>query len=68
VLLCFLLLPPPLLLLLLLLLLQQNHQIHQVVEGFEVVKAIEGCGSRSGETAYDVMVAGCGQLPKGEGQ
>uniref|UniRef100_A0A383W8Y0 PPIase cyclophilin-type domain-containing protein n=1 Tax=Tetradesmus obliquus TaxID=3088 RepID=A0A383W8Y0_TETOB len=36
-----------------------------VVEGFEVVKAIEGCGARSGETAYDVMVAGCGQLPKG---
>jgi peptidyl-prolyl isomerase F (cyclophilin D) len=40
----------------------------QVVEGFEIVKAIEGCGSRSGETAYDVMVAGCGQLRKGEGQ
>jgi peptidyl-prolyl isomerase F (cyclophilin D) len=39
-----------------------------VLEGFEVVKAVEACGSRSGETAYDVMVAGCGQLPKGEGQ
>ncbi len=38
----------------------------QVVEGFEVVKAIESCGSRSGETAFDVMIADCGELPKGE--
>lgn len=38
----------------------------QVVEGFEVVKATEGCGSRNGETAFDVMIANCGQLPKGE--
>ncbi|EFJ50077.1 hypothetical protein VOLCADRAFT_80339 [Volvox carteri f. nagariensis] len=37
----------------------------QVVDGFEVVKAIESCGSRSGETAFDVMVADCGQLPAG---
>jgi peptidyl-prolyl isomerase F (cyclophilin D) len=36
------------------------------VDGFEVVKAVESCGSRSGETAYDVMIANCGQLPKGE--
>ncbi len=37
----------------------------QVVEGFEVVKAIEACGSRSGDTAFDVIVKDCGQLPKG---
>eukprot|EP00775_Hariotina_reticulata_P005617 gene5617-5855_t len=37
----------------------------QVVDGFEVVRAIESCGSRSGETAHDVMIANCGQLPKG---
>ncbi|PNW74170.1 hypothetical protein CHLRE_13g588100v5 [Chlamydomonas reinhardtii] len=37
----------------------------QVVEGYEVVKAIETCGSRSGETAFDVMVADCGELPAG---
>jgi peptidyl-prolyl isomerase F (cyclophilin D) len=33
-----------------------------VVEGFEVVKAVEACGSRSGETAYDVMIQDCGEL------
>lgn len=38
----------------------------QVVEGFEVVKAIEACGSRSGETSFDVMISDCGQLPKGK--
>ncbi|KAG2497290.1 hypothetical protein HYH03_004873 [Edaphochlamys debaryana] len=37
----------------------------QVVEGYEVVKAIEACGSRSGDTSFDVMVADCGELPKG---
>ncbi|GIL93356.1 hypothetical protein Vretifemale_20762 [Volvox reticuliferus] len=37
----------------------------QVVDGFEVVKAIEACGSRSGETSFDVMVADCGVLPSG---
>ncbi|GLC43998.1 hypothetical protein PLESTB_000218300 [Pleodorina starrii] len=37
----------------------------QVVDGFEVVKAIEAVGSRSGETAFDVMIADCGELPAG---
>eukprot|EP00899_Mesostigma_viride_P015600 jgi/Mesvir1/24040/Mv10776-RA.1 len=32
----------------------------QVVDGFSVVKAIESVGSRSGETAEDVMIADCG--------
>lgn len=40
----------------------------QVVEGYEVVKAVEACGSRSGETAFDVMIADCGQLAPGEGR
>ena len=34
----------------------------QVVEGFEVVRAIEACGSRSGETSADVMIADCGVM------
>jgi len=34
----------------------------QVVDGFSVVKAMEACGSRSGETAFDVMIADCGVL------
>lgn len=34
----------------------------QVVDGFSVVKAIESCGSRSGETSADVMIADCGVL------
>jgi peptidyl-prolyl isomerase F (cyclophilin D) len=34
----------------------------QVIEGFEVVKAIEACGARSGETAFDVMIKNCGEL------
>jgi hypothetical protein len=38
----------------------------QVVDGFEVVKAIETVGSRSGATSYEVVVADCGSLPKGE--
>ncbi|KAF8066173.1 hypothetical protein HT031_002495 [Scenedesmus sp. PABB004] len=37
----------------------------QVVEGFDVVRAAEACGSRSGETAYDVMIADAGQLSGG---
>eukprot|EP00877_Chromochloris_zofingiensis_P004149 jgi/Chrzof1/13735/Cz08g10050.t1 len=37
----------------------------QVVQGYEVVIAIEACGSRSGDTSYDVMIADCGQLPAG---
>jgi peptidyl-prolyl isomerase F (cyclophilin D) len=37
----------------------------QVVDGFEVVKAIETVGSRSGATSYEVVVADCGSLPKG---
>ena len=32
----------------------------QVVDGFSVVKAMEACGSRSGETSQDVMIADCG--------
>jgi cyclophilin family peptidyl-prolyl cis-trans isomerase len=36
----------------------------QVVEGYEVVRAIESVGSRTGETAYDVMIASCGELPR----
>lgn len=37
----------------------------QVVQGMEVVRAMEACGSRSGQTSYDVMIADCGELPKG---
>lgn len=33
--------------------------------GYEVVKAIEACGSRSGDTAFDIMIADCGQLNNG---
>ncbi|KAI8464267.1 MAG: cyclophilin-like domain-containing protein [Monoraphidium minutum] len=36
----------------------------QVVQGMEIVKAIEACGSRSGDTAFDVMIADSGELPK----
>ena len=39
----------------------------QVVEGMEVVKAMEACGSRSGETQYDVMIASAGVLKPGKG-
>ena len=38
---------------------------HHVSSGYEVVKAIEACGSRSGDTAFDVMIADCGQLNNG---
>lgn len=34
----------------------------KVVEGMDVVKAIEGQGSQSGKTKCDVMIADCGQL------
>ncbi len=34
----------------------------KVVEGMDVVKTIEGLGSRSGRTAKDIRVADCGQL------
>jgi len=34
----------------------------KVVEGLEIVKTIEGFGSRSGRTAKDIRVADCGQL------
>ena len=37
----------------------------QVVKGMEVVKAVEMCGSRSGATDFDVVIADCGELPKG---
>jgi hypothetical protein len=40
----------------------------QVVDGYDVVKAIESVGSRSGATSYEVIVADCGALPKGEAQ
>ncbi|MEW5300714.1 MAG: hypothetical protein WDW36_003624 [Sanguina aurantia] len=39
----------------------------QVVEGYNIVKAIEAVGARSGDTAYDVMIADCGQLNAGGG-
>ena len=34
----------------------------QVVEGFDVVKAIEAVGSQSGKTSKPVAIADCGQL------
>ncbi|GMH37384.1 hypothetical protein BSKO_05257 [Bryopsis sp. KO-2023] len=35
----------------------------QVIEGFNVVKAMELCGSKSGDTGdFDVMIADCGEL------
>ena len=37
----------------------------QVVDGYQVVKAAEACGSGSGSTAFDVMIKDCGQVPKG---
>ena len=38
----------------------------QVVEGYNVVKAMEACGSRSGDTSVDVMIADCGVLDSSE--
>jgi len=44
-----------------------RHQasLPQVIEGYEVVKAIESVGSSSGATAFDVIVGSCGELSKG---
>lgn len=39
----------------------------QVVSGYSVIKAIEACGSRSGQTAVDVMIADCGVKSPGKG-
>lgn len=33
----------------------------QVIEGYNVVKAIEACGSSSGSTSHDVMIQDCGE-------
>eukprot|EP00887_Chlorella_sp_A99_P005569 scaffold1.g5569.t1 len=46
-----------------------NAVFGQVISGFEVVKAIEACGSRPrGETSHDVVIADCGVVePKGGG-
>ena len=32
----------------------------QVVDGYNVIKAIESCGSRSGDTSADVIIGDCG--------
>ena len=32
----------------------------QVVDGYNVIKAIEACGSRSGDTSADVIIGDCG--------
>ena len=37
----------------------------KVVDGYSVVKALEACGDRSGNTAFEVSVADCGPLPAG---
>jgi len=34
----------------------------QVIEGFEVVKAIESVGARSGDTSVDVIIEKCGEV------
>lgn len=34
----------------------------RVVEGMDVVKAIEAKGSQSGKTSTDIVIADCGQL------
>lgn len=39
----------------------------QVVDGYQVVKAIEACGSRSGDTAFDITVADCGVVERKAG-
>jgi hypothetical protein len=33
----------------------------QVIDGYNVVKAIEACGSSSGSTSHDVMIQDCGE-------
>jgi len=40
----------------------------QIVEGFNVVKAIESCGSRSGDTSFDVMIGAAGILGECENE
>ncbi|MEM9282836.1 MAG: peptidylprolyl isomerase [Verrucomicrobiota bacterium] len=40
-----------------------NHCVFgQVVEGLDVVKEIEGFGSRNGKTSKEIVIADCGQL------
>ena len=34
----------------------------QVVSGYSVIKAMEACGARSGETSADVIIAACGEV------
>ena len=36
----------------------------QVVEGYNVVKAVEACGSRSGDTSGDVIIGDCGVVAR----
>jgi peptidyl-prolyl isomerase F (cyclophilin D) len=38
----------------------------QVVDGYNVVKAMEACGSRGGEPADSLVVAACGEVPAAE--
>lgn len=38
-----------------------------MISGFEVVKAIESIGSRSGEPAVDMVIADCGVVSNGTG-
>ncbi len=46
--------------------LDQKHVVFgQVISGYSVVKAIEACGSRSGETSADVMIRDCGVVSSG---
>ena len=39
----------------------------QVVEGYNVIKAIEACGSRSGDTSADVIIGDCGVVASAKG-
>ena len=39
----------------------------QVVEGYNVIKAIEACGSRSGDTSADVIIGECGVVASAKG-
>jgi peptidyl-prolyl isomerase F (cyclophilin D) len=36
-----------------------------VIDGYNVVKAMEAVGSRSGDTAFDVIIAHCGKADRG---
>eukprot|EP00798_Chlamydomonas_sp_ICE-L_P007063 gene7063-160_t len=38
----------------------------QVIEGYEVVRAVEMCGSRSGATSVSISVADCGEVKASE--